>query len=157
MFAEAGRLPWESGALELVKRGDKTWRNGLDFKIDAGDFPSAIAELVSGALAKFGEPDMAGLAELYPCGDEDAINIDAGLALKLEQHVDGAGIAGPAAQNPASATKNGTGEGADEARGLDLGDRLHLQGPGDCGYLDRRRVGHLETSLPALSEATSGA
>src|SRR6185437_17182322 len=56
----------------------------LNFQIDAGDFRSAFALLVAGALAQFGEAQMAGLAELDSGGDEDAVDIDAGLALELE-------------------------------------------------------------------------
>jgi len=103
---------------------------GLDFEVDAGDLGGAPVILVAGAGAEFCKADVAGLAELDSRGNEDAVDIDAGLPLKFEEHVDDAGVGGPAAENPASAAEDGPGEGCDEARWLDLRDGFHLQNPG---------------------------
>ena len=58
--------------------------------------------VAAGALAKFGKADMAALAQFQSGRDQYAVDIDAGLAFELKQHVDCSGIVGAAAQHPAA-------------------------------------------------------
>lgn len=106
--------------------------DGLDFEIDAGDFGAAFLGAAAGALAEFGETNVAVLAEFKAGGDQDGIHVEACLTLELEQHVHGAGIAGAAAENPAAAAKDAAGESLHQARGLLSGDGFHLQRPRDA-------------------------
>lgn len=70
---------------------------------------------MTGALAKLSESDVAGLAQLDSGGDEHAVDVNARLALELEEHIYGAPVVGTAAQHPSPATENGSCERADEA------------------------------------------
>ena len=85
----------------------RVWhRKGLDFEIDAGDLRAAILLVAAGALAKLGEADVPVLAQFEAGGNEHAVDVEAGLALELEQHAHRAGVAGAAAQNPAAAAED---------------------------------------------------
>jgi hypothetical protein len=84
---------------------------------------------VAGARAELGKADVAGLAELDSGGNEDALDVYAVLPLEFEEHVHDAGICGAPAENPATAAEDGSSEGRDEARWLNLRYRLHLQSP----------------------------
>ncbi len=66
----------------------------MNFQVDAGDFVPAVAVVIVGALTKFREADMTVLAQFDPGGYQDAVNINAGLAFKFKEHVDGAVVAG---------------------------------------------------------------
>jgi len=110
-------------------------RVGLDLKVDARDFFAAGTGVVAGALAKLGEADVAILAKFQARGDEDAIDIDAVLALKLEEHVDESCVVGSPAQHPASAPENCAGKGLNKAGRLLNGDSLHLHRPGNAQRL----------------------
>ena len=90
-----------------------------------------FALVIAGALAKLGEPDVAILAELNSGSDQHAVDLDTGLTLEFEEHVDYTHVCGPAAQDPAAAAHNGPGQGANQPRGFDDGDGLHLKSPGD--------------------------
>lgn len=139
----AGKLHLASGALDYASGSVDSGRQGLDFQVHAGDLSGAVAALVSRALAQLGKADVPGLAELDSSGNENAVDIDAGLALELKEQVDGAGVGGAAAQDPSAACEDGASEGADKARRVNLGDCFHLQGPWSWRCLYVRRVGHL--------------
>ena len=108
---------------------------GLDLQVDAGNLGAAILLVAAGALAEFGKADVPALAQFQAGGDHHAVNIDAGLPLKLEQHIHGAGIVCSAAENPAATTQDCAGESLDQARRLFDGDGLHLHGPGNAHHL----------------------
>ena len=105
----------------------------LDFEVDAGNVVAAFLGVAASALAKFRETNVAVLAEFKTGGDQDCINIKTGLALKLEQHAHGAGIAGAAAENPAAAAEDTPGESLHQAGGILNGYGFHLQRPRDVG------------------------
>ena len=86
--------------------------------------------LAARALAKLREADVAALAEFQSRGDQNAVDVDAGLALKLEEHVHDPGVVCAAAQHPAATAEDRAGEGLDEARRLFGGDGPHLHCPG---------------------------
>ncbi len=116
--------------------GKRAEPESLDLQIDTGDFVAAILLMAAGALAEFGEPDVAGLIQLESGGNQQAVDVEACLALKLEQHAHGAGIAGSAAKNPPATTEDGAGEGLHQSRRFFDRDGFHFQGPGnDCRAL----------------------
>ena len=61
---------------------------GLDLEIDAGDFLSATVPVPARALAELSKADMPVLAQFQSSRDQHAVDINACLPLKLEQHVD---------------------------------------------------------------------
>ncbi len=65
-------------------------RIGLNFEIDAGNLSTAVRQIVASALAKLSETDVAVTAQFDTRSNQDRIDIDACLALKLEQHIHGA-------------------------------------------------------------------
>src|ERR1700676_3601366 len=79
---------------------------GLDFEIDAGDFVAAFLVMTAGALAEFSETDVAVLAEFDSSGNQDAVYVNAGLALEFEEHVDNAGVSGASAQDPSTTAED---------------------------------------------------
>ena len=104
-------------------------RKGLDLQVDAGDLAAAILLVAAGALAEFGEADMPALAQLQAGGDHDAVDIDAGLPLELEEHVHGAGIVCAAAEDPSATAEDRAGQDLNQPRGVLDGDGLHLHRP----------------------------
>jgi hypothetical protein len=99
--------------------------------------------LAARALAKLSKAQMAVWAQFKTGPDEDAVNIDACLALEFEEHVDHAGVVGAAAQHPASATVNGAGKTLHQARRFLNAYRLHLHRPRAAAELNSALVCHL--------------
>ena len=90
-------------------------RKGLDLEVHAGNLCAAVGLVIAGALAEFREADVAVLAEFKAGGDENAVDVHAGLALKLKQHGYGPGIVGAPAEHPTTAAQNSSGEDFDKA------------------------------------------
>jgi len=82
----------------------------VDFEVYADDFSADVVEVAAGALAELGEAQVGELAEFEADGDEDGVHVHAGHAFKFEEHVDGAVVAGAAAQNPSSMAEDGAGQ-----------------------------------------------
>ena len=101
----------------------------VNLEIYADDLFAAVFEMATGALAQLGKAHVRQLAKFESYGDQHRIHIDATLPFKLKQHVDGACIAGPATQYPASAAKNGSSQGLYQSRGVFHCRGPHLQGP----------------------------
>ena len=83
----------------------------LYFQIDAGNLGAAIPQAVSRALAEFSQADMSELAQLKPRRNQNTVNLQTSLPLKLKQHAHSTGIVGAASQHPAATAKYGAGEG----------------------------------------------
>jgi len=105
--------------------------NSVDFKVDADDLTAALVELAAGALAEFGKAHVRELAQFKARSDQHGVNVYTALPFELKKHVDQAGIAGSAAKNPASITKDGSGKHLQQARRLFGGGCLHLESPGE--------------------------
>jgi len=60
---------------------------GLDLKVDAGDFCATCIRLETGALAELCEAQVAITAEIKAHADEDAINLNTRITFKLEQQI----------------------------------------------------------------------
>jgi len=118
--------------LSLLRASIRWERSGSPVR--CWNLGAAILLVAAGALAEFSKANVTVLAQFQAGGNHHAVNIDAGLPLKLEQHIHGACIVCSAAENPAATTQDSAGEGLDQARGLFCGDGLHLHGPGnvDC-------------------------
>jgi hypothetical protein len=71
--------------------------------------------VIPGALAKFGESNVAGLAELNAGGDKEAVDIDAGLPLEFKQHVNNSVVRRAPAKNPSAAAGDCAGKSANQA------------------------------------------
>ncbi len=110
---------------------------GLNLEIDAGNLGIAILRMAARTLAEFSEADMAALAQLQPGGDQNTVNINAGMAFKLEEHTDGSAIIRAPAQHPAAAAQYRPSEGLNQMRRLFERDGLHLHRPGDAYSLLR--------------------
>ena len=93
------KLLADSGSLRRTRGESASVGESLNFQVNAGYLGATIAVLTAGALAELSEADMAGLAEFDSGGYEDAVNVDAGLALELEEHGDGSGVACAAAED----------------------------------------------------------
>src|SRR5208282_2974868 len=89
------RLQWircfRLGRPRSLHDDDLRWKS-LNLEIDAGDLRTAISLLAARALAKFGEPDVAALAEFQPRRNHDRVDVDTGLPLEFEQHVHPSGV-----------------------------------------------------------------
>lgn len=121
---------------------DHFLREGLDFEVDAGDLSAAILLMAAGTLAKLGKADVAGLAEFETGGDEDAVDVNAGLAFEFKEHVDGSGVICATAEHPTAATQDCAREGVNQSSRFLDGDSLHLHRPGNGHGLCRFELGH---------------
>ena len=117
---------------------------GLNFEVDAGNLRAAIPLLAARALAQLGQADVPVLAEFQPRSNQDRVDVDAGLPLELEQHVDPPAVVCASAQYPSPAAKNRAGQQLNQPRRLLDGDCLHLQRPGDAQSLPWIRFRHLQ-------------
>ena len=89
----------------------------------------------SRALAQFSETNVSLLAEFDARCDQDAVDVDARMALKLEEHIHQAGISRSPAQHPTPAAQDRPCERLNEPPRFVCRDGSHLQGPGDRSRL----------------------
>jgi hypothetical protein len=101
----------------------------LDIEIDAYDVASAISRAAACALAEFSQPEVTDVAQVETRGDEYAVDVFAILAFELENHVNGTVVACAAAQNPAAAAQNCSGEDLHETAWFDVSGCPELQSP----------------------------
>ena len=131
-------------AKRRYRSSDCVAREGLYFEVNAGNLTPAVGMVIPGAMAEFREAYMSVLAEFNAGCNKNAVDVDAGLALKFKEQIHNAGISGAATQNPAAASKNCTGKCADQARWFNHGHGLDFEGPRHFDRPCRITLQHIE-------------
>ena len=111
-------------------RCHSSWE-GLNLQVDARNLIAAFQVMISCALAKFSEAHMAVLAQFDPGCNQNAVDINAGMTLKLKQQVHYALISRASAQDPTTAPEYGAGQSPHQARRVHDRHGFHFESPRD--------------------------